>query len=143
MKGKWKIAPIPAFPDGARASSSGGAGLSITASEPIKQAAALEFIKESLMNVDNQLMMYEKYSLFPSYLPAYDDERFKKSDYYFGDNFNQMLSSITREIPQAIYTSENYSEIRNIAISVLEDILNNNKDIKTSLEQAANQISFN
>ena len=141
MKGKWKIAPIPAFPDGARASSSGGAGLSITASEPIKQAAALEFIKESLMNVDNQLMMYEKYSLFPSYLPAYDDERFKKSDYYFGDNFNQMLSSITREIPQAIYTSENYSEIRNIAISVLEDILNNNKDIKTSLEQAANQIS--
>ena len=86
-------------------------------------------------------MMYEKYSLFPSYLPAYDDERFNKSDYYFGDNFNQMLSSITREIPQAIYTSENYSEIRNIAISVLEDILNNNKDIKTSLEQAANQIS--
>lgn len=52
-----------------------------------------------------------------------------------------MLSSITREIPQAIYTSENYSEIRNIAISVLEDILNNNKDIKISLEQAANQIS--
>ena len=141
MKGKWKIAPIPAFPDGARASSSGGAGLSITASEPIKQAAALEFIKESLMNVDNQLMMYEKYSLFPSYLPTYDDERFLKSDDYFGDNFNQMLSSITREIPQAIYTSENYSEIRNIAISVLEDVLNNNRDIKSALEQAASQIS--
>ena len=52
-----------------------------------------------------------------------------------------MLSSITREIPQAIYTSENYSEIRNIAISVLEDVLNNNRDIKSALEQAASQIS--
>ena len=142
MKGKWKIMPMPAFTkDGVRASSLGGSDLSVTASDPIKQAASVEFVRESLMNTDNQLMMYEKYSLFPSYLPAYDDERFNKSDYYFGDNFNQMLSSITREIPQAIYTSENYSEIRNIAISVLEDILNNNKDIKTSLEQAANQIS--
>ena len=142
MKGKWKIMPMPAFTkDGVRASSLGGSDLSVTASDPIKQAASVEFVRESLMNTDNQLMMYEKYSLFPSYLPAYDDERFKKSDYYFGDNFNRMLSSITREIPQAIYTSENYSEIRNIAISVLEDVLNNNRDIKSALEQAASQIS--
>ena len=141
MKGKWKIAPIPAFPDGARASSSGGAGLSITASEPIKQAAALEFIKESLMNVDNQLMMYEKYSLFPSYLPTYDDARFLKSDDYFGDDFNKILAEVTKEVPNSIYTSENYSEVINIAVSVLEDVLNNNRDIKSSLEQAANQIS--
>ena len=141
MKGKWKIAPIPAFPDGARASSSGGAGLSITASEPIKQAAALEFIKESLMNVDNQLMMYEKYSLFPSYLPTYDDARFLKSDDYFGDDFNKILAEVTKEVPNSIYTSENYSEVINIAVSVLEDVLNNNRDIKSSLEQAANQIN--
>lgn len=141
MKGKWKIAPIPAFPDGARASSSGGAGLSITASEPIKQAAALEFIKESLMTVDNQLMMYEKYSLFPSYLPTYDDERFLKADEYFGENFNKILADVTREIPNVIYSSKDFAEIRNTIVSMYEDILNNNKDIKTALEQAANQIS--
>ncbi len=141
MKGKWKIAPIPAFPDGVRASSSGGAGLSITASEPIKQAAALEFIKESLMNVDNQLMMYEKYSLFPSYLPTYDDERFLKADEYFGENFNKILADVTREIPNVIYSSKDFAEIRNTIVSMYEDILNNNKDIKTALEQAANQIS--
>lgn len=141
MKGKWKIAPIPAFPDGARASSSGGAGLSITASEPIKQAAALEFIKESLMNVDNQLMMYEKYSLFPSYLPTYDDERFLKSDDYFGDDFNKILADVTKEIPNVIYASKDFAEIKNTVVSVYEDVLNNNRDIKSALEQAANQIS--
>ena len=141
MKGKWKIAPMPAFPDGARASSSGGAGLSITASEPIKQAAALEFIKESLMNVDNQLMMYEKYSLFPSYLPAYDDERFLKSDDYFGDDFNKILADVTKEIPNVIYASKDFAEIKNTVVSVYEDVLNNNRDIKSALEQAASQIS--
>lgn len=141
MKGKWKIAPIPAFPDGARASSSGGAGLSITASEPIKQAAALEFIKESLMNVDNQLMMYEKYSLFPSYLPTYEDARFLKSDDYFGDDFNKILADVTKEIPNVIYASKDFAEIKNTVVSVYEDVLNNNRDIKSALEQAANQIS--
>ena len=141
MKGKWKIAPIPAFPNGARASSSGGAGLSITASEPIKQAAALEFIKESLMNVDNQLMMYEKYSLFPSYLPTYDDERFLKSDDYFGDDFNKILADVTKEIPNVIYASKDFAEIKNTVVSVYEDVLNNNRDIKSALEQAASQIS--
>ena len=141
MKGKWKIAPIPAFPDGARASSSGGAGLSITASEPIKQAAALKFIKESLMNVDNQLMMYEKYSLFPSYLPTYDDARFLKSDDYFGDDFNKILADVTKEIPNVIYASKDFAEIKNTVVSVYEDVLNNNRDIKSALEQAASQIS--
>ena len=141
MKGKWKIAPIPAFPDGVRASSSGGAGLSITASEPIKQAAALEFIKESLMTVDNQLMMYEKYSLFPSYLPTYDDERFLKSDDYFGDDFNKILANVTKEIPNVIYASKDFAEIKNTVVSVYEDVLNNNRDIKSALEQAASQIS--
>ena len=141
MKGKWKIAPIPAFSDGARASSSGGAGLSITASEPIKQAVALEFIKESLMNVDNQLMMYEKYSLFPSYLPTYDDERFLKSDDYFGDDFNKILADVTKEIPNVIYASKDFAEIKNTVVSVYEDVLNNNRDIKSALEQAASQIS--
>lgn len=141
MKGKWKIAPIPAFPDGARASSSGGAGLSVTASEPIKQAAALEFIKESLMNVDNQLMMYEKYSLFPSYLPTYDDERFLKSDDYFGDDFNKILADVTKEIPNVIYASKDFAEIKNTVVSVYEDVLNNNRDIKSALEQASSQIS--
>lgn len=141
MKGKWKIMPIPAFAEGVRASSSGGAGLSITASEPIKQAAALEFIKESLMNVDNQLMMYEKFSLFPSYLPAYDDERFLKSDDYFGDDFNKILADVTKEIPNVIYASEDFAEIKNTVVSVYEDVLNNDRDIKSALEQAANQIN--
>ena len=142
MKGKWGIMPIPALnKDAARASSSGGAGLSITATDPVKQAAALEFIKYSLMNVDNQLMMYEQFSLFPSYLPAYDDPRFLKADEYFGDNFNKILADVTKQIPNVIYNSDDFAEVRNTVVSTYEDVLNNNKDIAAALNDAANQIS--
>ncbi|MEI0478266.1 sugar ABC transporter substrate-binding protein [Brachyspira pulli] len=142
MKGKWGIMPIPAInKDAARASSSGGAGLSITATDPVKQAAALEFIKYSLMDVDNQLMMYEQFSLFPSYLPAYDDPRFLKADEYFGDNFNKILADVTKQIPNVIYNSDDFAEVRNTVVSTYEDVLNNNKDIAAALNDAANQIS--
>ncbi|MEI0493433.1 extracellular solute-binding protein [Brachyspira intermedia] len=142
MKGKWKIMPMPAFTaNGLRASSLGGSDLSITATDPIKQAAAIEFIKQTLMNVDNQIIMYEKYGLFPSYLPAYDDPRFLKSDDYFGDDYNSILANITKEIPQVIYTTKDYAEIRNVSMSSYEEVLNNNADIKQTLDNAASQIN--
>ncbi len=142
IKGKWKIMPMPAFTaNGLRASSLGGSDLSITATDPIKQAAAIEFIKQTLMNVDNQIIMYEKYGLFPSYLPAYDDPRFLKSDDYFGDDYNSILANITKEIPQVIYTTKDYAEIRNVSMSSYEEVLNNNADIKQTLDNAASQIN--
>ena len=142
MKGKWKIMPMPAFTaNGLRASSLGGSDLSITATDPIKQAAAIEFIKQTLMNVDNQIIMYEKYGLFPSYLPAYDDPRFLKSDDYLGDDYNSTLANITKEIPQVIYTTKDYAEIRNVSMSSYEEVLNNNADIKKTLDNAASQIN--
>ena len=142
MKGKWKIIPMPAFTsDGIRASSLGGSDLTITATDPIKQAAAIEFLKQTLMNVDNQIIMYEKYGLFPSYLPAYDDPRFLKSDEYFGDEYNNILANVTKEISQVIYTTKDYAEIRSVSMSTYEEVLNNNADIKQTLESAANQIS--
>ena len=142
MKGKWKIMPMPAFTaNGLRASSLGGSDLSITATDPIKQTAAIEFIKQTLMNVDNQIIMYEKYGLFPSYLPAYDDPRFLKSDDYFGDDYNSILANITKEIPQVIYTTKDYAEIRNVSMSSYEEVLNNNADIKKTLDNAASQIN--
>ncbi|MEI0478267.1 extracellular solute-binding protein [Brachyspira pulli] len=142
MKGKWAIMPMPAYTKGGvRASSLGGSDLTVTATDPIKQAAAIEFIKQTLMDVDNQILMYEKYGLFPSYLPVYDDPRFLKSDDYFGDEYNKILANITKEIPQVIYTTKDYAEIRSISMSTYEEILNNNADIEKTLQNAADQIS--
>ena len=142
MKGKWGIMPMPAYTKGGiRASSHGGSTLTITASDPVKQAAAWAFVEHSLLNVDNQILMYKNYGLFPSYLPVYDDPRFQEADEYFGEGFNQMLGQITKEIPAAIYTSSDYSEVRNICVGAYEAILNNNADIEKTLQDSAQQIS--
>lgn len=143
MKGKWKAMEMPAFTkEGVRASSQGGSTLMITASDPLKQAASWAFIENALLSVDNQLLMYEEFGLFPSYIPVYEDERFKQVDPYFGSqNYNQLLGEITKKIPPAIYTSDDYSDIRNVAVSVYEEIINNNSDIQTTLDNAAKQIN--
>ena len=134
--------PMPAYTkDGVRASSHGGSTLTVTASDHIKQAAAWAFVEHSLLNIDNQLLMYKNYGLFPSYLPVYDDPRFQEADEYFGEGFNQMLGDITKEIPPAIYTSSDYSEVRNICVGAYEAVMNNNADIQKTLDDAATQIS--
>ena len=141
MKGKWKAMKMPAYTKGGvRASSLGGSTLTVTATDPIKQAAAWAFVEHSLLNTDSQLLMYEKYGLFPSYLPAYEDERFKQPDPYFGNqNYNELLGEVTKNIPPALYNSDDYSDLRNVAVSAYEEIINNNSDIKETLDAAAQQ----
>lgn len=141
MRGKWKIMPMPSYTKGGvRASSRGGSTLAITSSDPIKQAASWAFIEHSLLTVDSQLLMYDKFGLFPSYLPAYEDERFNNPDPYFGNqNYNEILGNVTKNIPPAIYNSEDYSDLRNIAVSAYEEIVNNNSDIQKTLDKAAEQ----
>ena len=141
MRGKWRIMHVPAYTKGGvRASSLGGSTLTITATEGIKMAAAWAFIEHSLLTVDSQLLMYDKFGLFPSYLPAYEDERFNNPDPYFGNqNYNEILGNVTKNIPPAIYNSEDYSDLRNIAVSAYEEIVNNNSDIQKTLDKAAEQ----
>ena len=142
MKGKWAIMPMPAYTKGGvRASSHGGSTLTITASDPVKQAAAWAFVEHSLLNVDSQLLMYKNFGLFPSYLPVYDDVRFQEADEYFGEGFNKILGDVTKNIPAVIYTPSDIAEIRNICVGAYEAILNNNTDIQKTLEDAAAQIS--
>lgn len=52
-----------------------------------------------------------------------------------------MLGEITKQIPAAIYTSSDYSDIRSICVGAYEAIMNNNADIQKTLEEAAAQIS--
>ncbi|MEI0531813.1 extracellular solute-binding protein [Brachyspira pilosicoli] len=141
MKGKWRAMEMPAYTEGGvRSSSLGGSTLTVTATDPIKQAAAWAFVEHSLLNVDSQLLMYEKFGLFPSYLPAYEDERFKQPDPYFGNqNYNELLGNVTKNIPPAIYNSDDYSDLRNVAVSAYEEIINNNSDIQATLDAAAEQ----
>ena len=57
------------------------------------------------------------------------------------DYRSKILADVTKQIPNVIYNSDDFAEVRNTVVSAYEDVLNNNKDIASTLNDAANQIS--
>ena len=142
LAGEWRIMEIPAFIGSkVRASTLGGSTLMISASDPVRKAVSLEFIKFALFNVDSQYQMFNKFGLFPSYIPTYSDPRFLQADPYFGgQNVNKLLGDVVPNIPPVVYNSAQYAEIGNIAIAAFERIMNSDEDIPLILDETAQQI---
>ena len=142
LAGEWRVMEIPSFTGSkVRASTHGGSTMMISASDPIRKAAALEFVKFALFDVDSQYQMFNNFGLFPSYIPTYSDPRFSQPDPYFGgQNANKILGDVVPNIPPVVYNSAQYGEIRNIAVSAFERILNSDEDITVILNETAQQI---
>lgn len=143
LAGKFKAMRIPSFESGeTRSSSLGGSTLMITATDPIKRAASWAFVEMALLSENAQLIMYNNFGLFPSYLPTYQTQEFLQPDPYFaGQDYNKLLGDVTKDIPPVLYNSDDYSEIRNIGVSTFENIINSDVDIKEALDDAAAQIN--
>ncbi len=143
LAGKFRIMRLPAFEKGSTSASTlGGSAFMITATDPIKKAASWAFLESALLSEEAHLVMYNDFGLFPSYLPVYKTEEFLQTDSYFGNqDYNKLLGEVTEDILPVIYNSDDYSEIRNIATSTYEEILNNDTDPKLALDNAAAQIN--
>ena len=107
LSGKWGVFKLPAFDEGGcRASNLGGSTLAIPA-QCNQKKLAWEFIENALITKENQLLMFEECSLFPSYVPAYESPVFDEGNEYFaGQNINRFFADITNNIPEAYYTSD-------------------------------------
>ena len=149
MKGKWAIAPLPVFEEGqARTSVWGGSSMAVIhTKDPVKQGAALAFATNTLMSVDNQLVMFEKYGLLPAYLPTYEDSRFLKADPYFGVEFKEVLVDVMKQMPTSLNYTPYYPDIVIQMNAALEAILNEGKDpeqaLKDAAQEAANAVGVN
>lgn len=142
LAGKWRVARMPAFAgEDVTASSLGGSTLMVSASDAIKKAASVEFIKFALLNEDMQYAMFSKYGLFPSYIPTYSKPEFAEPSRYFGgQDVNQVYAGVIPTIPPVIYNSKDYGALRNIAVSAYEQGINTSDDIATLLQKTAEQM---
>ncbi|GLI56959.1 ABC transporter substrate-binding protein [Propionigenium maris DSM 9537] len=141
QSGKWGVIPFPAFTEGQNtANYVGGASLAIP-SQSKNHQLAWEFIKNALVNKENQVMMYKKYDLFPAYLPSFKDEYFELGDPYFaGQKVGRFLSDIVPNINKN-YSNEDSSEAGDYVLAAQAAVLTGSKDPKTELEKAAKAIS--
>lgn len=141
MAGKWKIARMPSFsPEGAHAANQGGSTLMVSASDPVKQAASVAFVKFALLTPESGVLMYETYGLIPAYLLSYEDPIFSKIDPYFNQTIGTIFGDTIAAIPDVEFpTSDSYGSATAGAYETVftgpEDI-----DIQAVLDNAAEQI---
>lgn len=140
LKGKYGVAPLPAFTDGGvRTSNNGGSGLAVPTQAKNPQLAA-SFLSYALADATNQASMMRREGLFPSYLPALDDPYFQQPDPYFqGEKVYQLFAGLTSKIPPVTYTADTPKATDIVANAVVASVLNG-KDPKAALDDAAKQI---
>lgn len=103
MEGEWRAMPLPRWDDNVsddrRTSSYGGQGLLIYAGSQ-KADTAWDFIEFTLADVEGSVQRFVQDNSFPSYIPAWDDERLLTPDPYFGgQSIGALMLELADELP--------------------------------------------
>lgn len=108
--GKWKVMPLPKIEEGMDyVAVNGGSNVLVPADAPNK-AAAIEFVKFAMTDVESQINGFTNYGLFPSYIPSYADPAFDEElDYFGGQKVWRFFADVSVNIPKVNY-SENFGE---------------------------------
>lgn len=102
MSGKWRVAQMPKYDDGAGFSTSvwGGVGFAINKQSP-NMDLALDFIRYAYLDNDNRMLFFTKYGYFPIMPALYDKDEVKtfEDTYYGGQRIGEVMGSIADDIP--------------------------------------------
>lgn len=135
LKGKWKIAPIPAFEEGGNTTSNAGGSIlacSSTTQNPALCKSFLEFAMKS--NEGNDVNT--KFGEFPSYTPAYNTDFFKATnEYYSGQAVNTIFAAQTGA-PATVW-GPYFVDVDESTKTAAGDILLNGADPATAWAAAA------
>lgn len=133
--GNWGVMPLP-LPeaDAARTSVNGGSNLMLPA-QGGNNAAAIEFAKFAMTDVDSIVNGFDQYGLYPSYIPAFDDPAFNQGvEYFGGQKIWAMFAELGQEIPKLNFT-ENFGETNDFVVDTQSRILLNGADVQESMDQ--------
>lgn len=138
--GKWGVIELPKFTaDGSSSATNGGSNISIPAKSANAELAK-EFVTFALTDKQLQADGFINYGLFPSYIPAYDNEAFNQGDDFFGgQKIYSIFIEAGKNIPIPHYT-ENYSEAYETAKSTVSKVLLDGADPTTALNDLQAQL---
>ncbi|MEU6658974.1 sugar ABC transporter substrate-binding protein [Streptomyces sp. NPDC046821] len=141
LKGKFGVAPLPAFTaDGVRTSNVGGSTLTVPAQSK-NPRLAWAFIEFLLTSKTNQVSMLKREGLFPAYLPALDDPYLgAKQEYFGGQATLDTFARLARTIPPVEYEKDD-AKASDIMVSAVNGVMLHGKDPSAELASAARQIA--
>ena len=135
QEGNWAVMPMPKFeadaePHGA---SNGGSVLAIPAVSK-SQEAAKAFVKFVMESKEANIDGFQKYGLYPSYLPALDADVFKEGDPFFGNQqIFDLFTEAGKTVPQVNYTV-NYAETLEMSKNTYARVILKDADVEDVLK---------
>lgn len=132
--GKWGVIPLPQMRAGEKGgAANGGSVVAVNAKSEHADVAA-EFVKFAMTDVKLQADGFQKYGLYPSYIPSYDDPVFQQGDDFFGgDKIYDVFIEAGKNI-SAFPVNGNTAEANDMIGDAVSKILLNNEDIKKTMD---------
>lgn len=139
-EGKWSVMDIPKIEGGEYSCSNGGSDLAINAKTDYPEEAK-DFVKFAMTDTTLQASGFEKYGLYPSYIPSYEEEVFQKGDAFFGEgNVYEIFIENGQKVADTPISpnAQEASDTIGVAVSKIllngEDVEKTMKDLQKELE---------
>lgn len=139
-EGKWSVMDIPKIEGGEYSCSNGGSDLAINAKTDYPEEAK-DFVKFAMTDTSLQASGFEKYGLYPSYIPSYEEEVFQKGDAFFGEgNVYEIFIENGQKVADTPISpnAQEASDAIGVAVSKIllngEDVEKTMKDLQKELE---------
>lgn len=139
-EGKWSVMDIPKIEGGEYSCSNGGPDLAINAKTDYPEEAK-DFVKFAMTDTILQASGFEKYGLYPSYIPSYEEEVFQKGDAFFGEgNVYEIFIENGQKVADTPISpnAQEASDAIGVAVSKIllngEDVEKTMKDLQKELE---------
>jgi ABC-type glycerol-3-phosphate transport system substrate-binding protein len=137
-EGKWRVFRLPAVERGGKRSSLNGGSATFVTEQSKNKEAALAFIEFMMTNPQALVVGWQKNSVFPAYLPAFDDPAFDQPDpVYGGQKAARVFADALPEIPPMTYTTH-YLDAHGAALDAVTAVL---KGVKSPEEAWAEAIA--
>ena len=139
-EGKWSVMDIPKIEGGEYSCSNGGSDLAINAKTDYPEEAK-DFVKFAMTDTTLQASGFEKYGLYPSSIPSYEEEVFQKGDAFFGEgNVYEIFIENGQKVADTPISpnAQEASDTIGVAVSKIllngEDVEKTMKDLQKELE---------
>jgi lactose/L-arabinose transport system substrate-binding protein len=136
QKGKWAIAPLPAFTAGGNTQANLGGSVLAISSQTKNADLAKAFVKFALMTSEGNKINLEAGKLFTSYKPSYKDAEYQAKDEYFGGvSVGQVFSKYSATIPNITF-GPYFTDVNNALKTAVGQVFVKNQDPAKALADA-------
>lgn len=138
-EGKWSVIDLPKIEGGEYSVSNGGSNVAINARTESPDECK-DFLKFAMTDSELQASGFEKYGLYPSYIPSYEEEVFQKGDPFFGEgNVYELFIENGQKVAE-IPISPNSLEASDSIGAAVSKIFLNGEDVESTMKNLQKEL---